>query len=37
VDLLAGFAIQASWLAVALLLSSLVWRRGIRRYTALGG
>ena len=32
-----GFAIQAAWLAVALLLARLVWTGGIKRYTAIGG
>ncbi len=33
----AGFAIQLGWLAVALALSALLWRRGLRRYAAVGG
>lgn len=36
-NLLPGFAIQAAWLAVAVLLSIVLWRSGLRRYTALGG
>ncbi len=36
-DLALGFAVQAAWLAVALLLSHLVWRLGLRRYSAVGG
>ena len=32
-----GFALQAGWLAVALALSALLWRRGLRRYAAVGG
>jgi ABC-2 type transport system permease protein len=36
-DLLAAFAIQAGWLAIALLLSRLVWQQGAKRYTAIGG
>jgi ABC-2 type transport system permease protein len=36
-DLLLGFAVQAAWLAVALLLVHLVWRLGLRRYSAVGG
>lgn len=34
---LPGLAIQAGWLAVALALYALVWRAGLRRYTAVGG
>ncbi len=33
----AGFAWQLGWLAAALLLQQMVWKRGIRRYSALGG
>lgn len=36
-DLLAGFAIQGVWVAVALLLYRVMWRSGLRRYTAVGG
>jgi ABC-2 type transport system permease protein len=32
-----GFAVQAVWLAVALVLYSVLWRRGMRRYSAVGG
>jgi ABC-2 type transport system permease protein len=32
-----GFALQAAWLAVALALYALLWRKGLRRYTAVGG
>lgn len=35
--LLMGFAVQAGWLAVALALSAVMWRMGLRRYTAVGG
>jgi ABC-2 type transport system permease protein len=35
--LLAGLAAQVGWLAVTLLLWRLVWRRGLRHYTAVGG
>jgi len=35
--LLAGFAIQAAWLLVAVTLSALLWRAGLRRYAAIGG
>jgi ABC-2 type transport system permease protein len=37
VDLLSGFAGQTGWLAVALTLSLIVWRSGLRRYSAVGG
>ena len=36
-DLLRAFAVQAGWLALAVLLSRLVWVQGLRRYTAVGG
>jgi len=36
-EILFGFTIQAGWLAVAVLLTSLTWRLGLRRYTAIGG
>jgi ABC-2 type transport system permease protein len=32
-----GLAIQAAWLAAALVFYALMWRSGLRRYTALGG
>jgi ABC-2 type transport system permease protein len=32
-----GFAIQIGWLAVALALAALLWRRGLQRYAAVGG
>jgi ABC-2 type transport system permease protein len=32
-----GFAIQAGWLAVALVLFAILWRAGVRRYSAVGG
>jgi ABC-2 type transport system permease protein len=35
--LLAGFAWQIGWLALALGLCALAWRQGLRRYTAIGG
>ena len=35
--LLTGFALQAGWLAIALALFTTVWRKGLRRYTAVGG
>ncbi len=36
-DLLAGFALQIGWLALAMVVALLVWRAGIRRYAAVGG
>jgi ABC-2 type transport system permease protein len=36
-QLWSGFAVQAGWLALALLLSRLVWVQGTQRYTAVGG
>jgi ABC-2 type transport system permease protein len=36
-DLAAGFAIQVAWLAVALALTRLVWRLGLKHYSAVGG
>jgi ABC-2 type transport system permease protein len=35
--LLAGFAFQLGWLALALALATLAWRRGLRRFSAVGG
>jgi ABC-2 type transport system permease protein len=35
--LVSGFVWQAAWLAVALALSVAMWRRGLRRYSAVGG
>jgi ABC-2 type transport system permease protein len=35
--LLSGFAWQAGWLAVSLVLYTLMWRKGLRRYSAIGG
>jgi ABC-2 type transport system permease protein len=32
-----GFAFQAAWLVVALTLYRVLWRRGVRRYSAVGG
>jgi ABC-2 type transport system permease protein len=32
-----GFAFQGTWLAVALALYAVLWRRGVRRYSAAGG
>lgn len=36
-ELAAGFAVQGAWLAVALGLYQILWRRGVRHYTAVGG
>ncbi len=36
-DLAMGFSIQAAWLAAALVLSRVVWRLGIKHYSAVGG
>ena len=35
--LISGFAIQAGWLVVAILLYGVMWRSGVKRYTAVGG
>jgi ABC-2 type transport system permease protein len=35
--MLTGFALQAGWLALALLLSAVLWRAGVKRYSAVGG
>ena len=35
--LVQGIALQFSWLLVAVVLYALLWRRGVRRYTAIGG
>jgi ABC-2 type transport system permease protein len=36
-NLVMGFALQTGWLAVAFGLYVLVWRTGLRRYSAIGG
>lgn len=36
-EMLTGFAIQAAWLLVALALYAILWRAGLRRYSAIGG
>ena len=33
----AGFFIQIIWLSVALILTAILWRRGVRHYAAVGG
>ena len=35
-EIAVGFAMQAGWLAVAIVLLNLVWARGIRQYSAVG-
>jgi ABC-2 type transport system permease protein len=36
-DLLTGFAFQLGWLVVAVGLYAILWRLGLRRYSAIGG
>ena len=36
-ELLTGLAMQALWTLIGLGLVMLVWRRAVRRYTAVGG
>jgi ABC-2 type transport system permease protein len=36
-DIALGFAIQVAWLLAALALCLIMWRRGLRRYSAVGG
>lgn len=36
-DLITGFAFQIGWLVVALALYTILWRRGLRHYAAVGG
>jgi ABC-2 type transport system permease protein len=36
-QIIAGFALQLGWLAVAIGVFSLLWRRGVRQYVAVGG
>jgi ABC-2 type transport system permease protein len=36
-ELLTGFGIQIAWVAVALILTAIIWRTGIRRFSAVGG
>lgn len=35
--ILTGYALQATWVAVAASVALIVWRAGVRRYTAIGG
>ncbi len=36
-EIVTGFAWQAGWLAVTVILFRTLWRQGVRRYTAVGG
>lgn len=36
-DLITGLIFQCSWLVAAIVLYTLLWRNGVRRYTAVGG
>lgn len=36
-ELLVGFALQLGWTVVAIALYAIIWRTGLRRYTAVGG
>jgi ABC-2 type transport system permease protein len=36
-QILYGFSCQLGWLSLAVILSRLVWRSGLRRYSAIGG
>ena len=36
-EILFGFVIQVSWLFIALMLTRLLWQRGLRHYSAVGG
>jgi ABC-2 type transport system permease protein len=36
-DLAAGLAIQTGWVFTAWLIATTLWRRGVRRYQAVGG
>ena len=36
-EMLTGFGIQTFWLAVALALYAILWRKGVRHYAAVGG
>jgi viologen exporter family transport system permease protein len=37
IALWSGFSYQAAWLAVALILYAVLWRTGVKRYSAVGG
>jgi ABC-2 type transport system permease protein len=34
---LTGMAVQAAWAGLAVVLTAVVWRSGVRRYSAVGG
>jgi ABC-2 type transport system permease protein len=36
-DVIAGYSLQVGWIVVFAVIAALLWRRGIRRYTAVGG
>jgi ABC-2 type transport system permease protein len=36
-DLYIGLAMQALWIAIGAGLVAIVWRRGVRRFSAVGG
>jgi ABC-2 type transport system permease protein len=36
-ELWTGFAVQGAWLVVGLVLAATLWRRGLQRYSAVGG
>ncbi|MBA3073894.1 MAG: hypothetical protein FP831_09880 [Anaerolineae bacterium] len=36
-EMLTGFAIQVGWMAAAVILYALLWRYGLKRYSAVGG
>jgi ABC-2 type transport system permease protein len=36
-EMLIGFAAQAAWIAIGLVLLRLVWRAGVRVYSAVSG
>lgn len=36
-EILYGFAWQIGWLAIALMLTRILWKQGLRNYTAIGG
>jgi ABC-2 type transport system permease protein len=37
VEAATGFVIQAAWLIVAVVIYRVVWRSGLKRYSAIGG
>jgi ABC-2 type transport system permease protein len=36
-ELWAGFAWQAGWMGITLILFAILWRTGVKRYSAVGG